>query len=89
MTNKLFWIVIVIFLLAASITLGASTACCEKTKSGDSCVQTDASNCDSSGKVAGINNFKVGGGAEGLGFALESNSIKESVNKIADRIIIE
>ncbi len=44
---------------------------------------------DTSGEVIGINNFKVGGGAEGLGFALESNSIRESVNKIANRIIVE
>ncbi len=34
------------------------------------------------GKVIGINNFKIGGG-ENLGFALESNYIVESVNKIA------
>ena len=44
---------------------------------------------DTNGEVVGINNFKVGGGAEGLGFALESNSIKEAVNKISDRIIVE
>jgi len=34
------------------------------------------------GKVIGINNFKVSGG-ESLGFALESNYIKEVVNSIA------
>ncbi len=34
------------------------------------------------GKVIGINNFKVGG-SENLGFALESNYIKESVNSIS------
>ena len=34
------------------------------------------------GKVIGINNFKVGE-AESLGFALESNYIKETVNEIA------
>lgn len=34
------------------------------------------------GKVVGINNFKLGGG-ENLGFALESNYIKEAVNEIA------
>lgn len=33
------------------------------------------------GKVIGINNFKIGGG-ESLGFALESNQIKKSVNDI-------
>jgi len=34
------------------------------------------------GKVIGINNFKVGSG-EGLGFALESNFIKQAINEIA------
>jgi S1-C subfamily serine protease len=34
------------------------------------------------GEVIGINNFKVGGG-ESLGFALESNYIKEVVNEIS------
>ena len=34
------------------------------------------------GEVIGINNFKVGGG-ESLGFALESNKIKEAINKIS------
>jgi S1-C subfamily serine protease len=34
------------------------------------------------GKVIGINNFKVGGG-ESLGFALESNYLKASVNEIS------
>lgn len=34
------------------------------------------------GKVIGINNFKIGAG-ESLGFALESNFIKEAVNGIA------
>lgn len=36
---------------------------------------------DSSGKVIGINNFKVGG-AEGLGFALESNQAVQVINSI-------
>ncbi len=35
------------------------------------------------GEVIGINNFKIGGGSESLGFALESNFIKEAVNNIA------
>ena len=39
------------------------------------------------GEVIGINNFKVGGGAEGLGFALESNVIKESVNSFTQEEI--
>lgn len=34
------------------------------------------------GRVIGINNFKVGG-SESLGFALESNFIKEGINEIA------
>ncbi len=34
------------------------------------------------GKVIGINNFKVSGG-ESLGFALESNYIKDTINEIA------
>ena len=34
------------------------------------------------GKVIGINNFKIGAG-ESLGFALESNYIKDAVNEIA------
>ncbi len=34
------------------------------------------------GKVIGINNFKIGG-VEGLGFALESNYVKDAVNDIA------
>jgi len=36
------------------------------------------------GKVIGINNFKVSGG-ENLGFALESNYIKDIVNEIAEQ----
>jgi S1-C subfamily serine protease len=36
------------------------------------------------GEVIGINNFKVGGG-ENLGFALESNYIKEIVNQISQQ----
>ncbi len=43
---------------------------------------------DTQGQVIGINNFKIGG-AESLGFALESNSIKESVNAIAGKTLIE
>jgi len=38
------------------------------------------------GKVIGINNFKIGGG-ENLGFALESNYIKEVVNGIYQKIL--
>ena len=36
------------------------------------------------GKVIGINNFKIGGG-ENIGFALETNYIKEITNKISQR----
>ena len=42
---------------------------------------------DKEGKIVGINNFKIGG-AEALGFALESNSIASSVNTIAGRTLI-
>lgn len=42
---------------------------------------------DTQGKVVGINNFKIGG-AESIGFALESNSIKKAVNQIANETII-
>ncbi len=38
------------------------------------------------GKVIGINNFKVGG-YEGLGFALESNQVKETVDKISLQVL--
>ena len=34
------------------------------------------------GRVVGINNFKIGGG-ENLGFALESNYIKDAANEIS------
>ncbi len=40
---------------------------------------------DTTGKVVGINNFKIGN-SEGLGFALESNSIKEVVDSITNKI---
>ena len=36
------------------------------------------------GKVIGINNFKITGG-ESLGFALESNYLKDIVNKISQQ----
>lgn len=38
------------------------------------------------GEVVGINNFKVGG-AEGLGFALESNYIEQVINNIAEQVM--
>lgn len=38
------------------------------------------------GKVIGINNFKIGGG-ESLGFALESNYIKDIVNEISNQVL--
>ena len=56
----------------------------------DNVIQTDAAInpgnsggplIDTSGKVIGINNFKIGN-AEGLGFALESNSIDEFIKDI-------
>lgn len=36
------------------------------------------------GQVVGINNFKISGG-ENLGFALESNYIKQAINQIAEQ----
>ncbi len=42
---------------------------------------------DTQGEVIGINNFKIGG-AESLGFALESNSIKKSINSMPGQEII-
>lgn len=39
------------------------------------------------GKVVGINNFKVGG-AEGLGFALESDTVREVINSIIGEQIL-
>ena len=43
---------------------------------------------DKEGKVIGINNFKIGG-AESLGFALESDLIKERINMIVNTTLIE
>jgi len=43
---------------------------------------------DTKGRVIGINNFKIGG-AEGLGFSLESNSIRTSINSLLGEEIIE
>ena len=42
---------------------------------------------DTQGEVIGINNFKIGG-AENLGFALQSNSMRESINKIANKTLV-
>jgi S1-C subfamily serine protease len=39
------------------------------------------------GELIGINNFKIGG-AESLGFALESNIVKEVVNNIAEQDLV-
>ncbi|MAH33253.1 hypothetical protein CL615_02575 [archaeon] len=39
-------------------------------------------------RIIGINNFKIGG-FEGLGFAIESNSVKEAVEEIIDTYIQE
>ncbi|MDO8467660.1 MAG: trypsin-like peptidase domain-containing protein [Nanoarchaeota archaeon] len=59
----------------------------------DAYIQTDAALnpgnsggplIDSNGEVIGINNFKISSG-ESLGFSLESNYIKEAVNRIAQQ----
>jgi len=42
---------------------------------------------DTRGEVVGINNFKIGG-AEALGFSLESPVIKQQINEIANKTII-
>ncbi len=42
---------------------------------------------DTTGAVVGMNNFKIGG-AESLGFALESNAIKQSVNQILNQSLL-
>ena len=42
---------------------------------------------DKDGKIIGMNNFKVGG-AEALGFALESNTIKDTANEITGEVIV-
>lgn len=42
---------------------------------------------DKDGKIVGMNNFKVGG-AEALGFALESKFIAETANEIAGKTIV-
>jgi S1-C subfamily serine protease len=60
----------------------------------DAYIQTDASLnpgnsggplINKEGKVIGINNFKVSG-SESLGFALESNYIKETINNIYNKV---
>jgi len=43
---------------------------------------------DNEGNVIGINNFKISGG-ENLGFALESNYIKQAVNEISQKALNE
>jgi S1-C subfamily serine protease len=40
------------------------------------------------GEVVGINNFKIGGGAEGLGFALESDSIRVAVRSFTNETVL-
>ena len=40
------------------------------------------------GEAIGINNFKVGGG-ESLGFALESNYLRDSINEISEEFLSE
>lgn len=42
---------------------------------------------ETSGKVIGINNFKIGT-AENIGFALESNAMKKSINAIINQTLI-
>lgn len=41
---------------------------------------------DTDGKVIGINNFKIGG-SENIGFALESNYIRNTINDISEKAL--
>jgi len=43
---------------------------------------------NTNGDVVGINNFKIGNGAEGLGFALEGNIVKDTINTLANKTIV-
>ena len=61
----------------------------------DAYIQTDAALnpgnsggplINTEGDVIGINNFKIGGG-ESLGFALESNYLKDAVNAISQQAL--
>ena len=67
----------------------------EGTNGMDAYIQTDAALnpgnsggplINKKGEVIGINNFKIGGG-ESLGFALESNYIKDAVNTISQQAL--
>jgi len=83
--------------LSFTVTEGIVSATKRKGPNGlDEYIQTDVTLnpgnsggplINSEGKVIGINNFKVGG-AEGLGFALQSNSITEVVNKLTNRVLL-
>jgi serine protease Do len=83
--------------LSFSVTEGIISAIDREGPNGlDEYIQTDVSLnpgnsggplIDTQGEVIGINNFKIGD-SEGLGFALEADSIKESVNAIANQTIV-
>lgn len=83
--------------LSFTVTEGIISALHRTGPSGlDEYIQTDVSLnpgnsggplIDTQGKVIGINNFKIGG-AESLGFSLESNVIKERINLLANQTII-
>lgn len=82
--------------LSFTVTAGIVSALNREGKNGLSeYIQTDVSLnpgnsggplIDTAGDVIGINNFKVGN-AESIGFALESNVVKASINKIANTSI--
>lgn len=40
------------------------------------------------GEVVGINNFKIGGNTEGLGFALESDVVRQEINELHGGVLI-
>ncbi len=84
--------------LSFTVTEGIISALHRKGPSGlEEYIQTDVSLnpgnsggplIDTSGHVIGLNNFKVGG-AENLGFALESNAIREALHSISNLTIAQ
>ncbi|MEK6928852.1 MAG: trypsin-like peptidase domain-containing protein [Nanoarchaeota archaeon] len=84
--------------LSFTVTQGIVSALNRKGPNGlDEYVQTDVSLnpgnsggplIDITGKVIGVNNFKVGN-AESIGFALESNSVRKVINELANRTLIQ
>ncbi len=84
--------------LSFTVTEGIISALDRRGPSGlEEYVQTDVSLnpgnsggplIDSTGRVVGINNFKIGG-AESLGFSLESDAIRESIEEMTNQTIVQ